>query len=91
MERSGQISFDQYVDTPLTPVVRDILRHLCEGDHPSYGSIVEWCETRGDCAQAVVCPQCGAQYLLDEEEMAELRLISTRTTEILSCGVVFDS
>jgi hypothetical protein len=90
MERSGTTSIDQYVDTPLSPVVREILQHLCESDHPTYGSIVEWCETRGDCAQAVVCPHCGAQYLLDDEEMGELRLISTRTTDILSCGVVFD-
>ena len=91
MERSSQTSIDQYVDTPLSPVVREILRHLCEGEHPSYGSIIEWCETRGDCAQAVVCPNCGAQYLLDDDEMAELRLVSIRTADGLSCGVVFDS
>lgn len=90
MERSGTINIDQYVDTPLSPLVREILQHLCEGENPSYGSIVEWCETRGDCAQAVVCPNCGAQYLLDDEEMSELRRVSTRTTDTLSCGVVFD-
>jgi hypothetical protein len=90
MEHSGAMNIDQYVDTPLSPLVREILQHLCEGDNPSYGSIVEWCETRGDCAQAVVCPNCGAQYLLDDEEMSELRLVSTRTTDALSCGVVFD-
>jgi hypothetical protein len=90
MERSGMTSIDQYGDLPLSPVVRDILRHLCESDHPSYGSIVEWCETRGDCCQAVVCPHCGAQYLLDDEEMSELRIVAARTAEALSCGVVFD-
>jgi len=90
MEHSSTTRIDQFVDSPVSPVVREILLHLCESDHPSYGSIVEWCETRGDCAQAVVCPHCGAQYLLDDDEMDELRLISTRTNEILSCGVVFE-
>lgn len=90
MEHSTTTSIDQLVDSPVSPVVREILLHLCESESPSYGSIVEWCESRGDCAQAVVCPHCGAQYLLDDEEMAELRLVSARTNEILSCGVVFD-
>ena len=90
MEHSSTIRPDAYGDTPLSPVVREILMHLCESENPTYGSIVEWCETRGDCAQAVVCPNCGAQYLLDDEELSELRLVSTRTTDMLSCGVVFD-
>jgi hypothetical protein len=30
------------------------------------------------------------QYLLDDEEMAELRVISARTGEILACGVIWD-
>jgi hypothetical protein len=90
MGHSELTRIDQYVDDQMSPVVRDILKHLCEGENPSYGAIIEWCETRGDCAQAVVCPECGAQYLLDDDEMAELRVISARTGEILACGVVFD-
>lgn len=81
---------DPYGDNSLSPVVREVLLHLCESENPTYGSIVEWCESRGDCAQAVVCPECGAQYLLDDDEMDELRRISAQTGEILSCGVVFD-
>ena len=90
MEHSSPTAVDQYMEGVVSPLVRQILLHLCEGDQPSYGSIVEWCESRGDCAQAVVCPHCGTQYLLDDDEMDELRLISTRTNDILSCGVVFD-
>lgn len=78
------------LDDDISPVVRQVMKHLCESDHPTFGSIVEWCETRGDCSQAVVCPHCGTQYVLDDEEMAELRLISLRTEDVLSCGVVFD-
>ena len=40
--------------------------------------------------EKVVCPECGVQYLLDDEEMAELRVISARTGEILACGVIWD-
>jgi hypothetical protein len=90
MEHSNTMRIDRYVDTNIGPVVRQILMHLCESDHPSFGSIVEWCESRGDCSQAVVCPHCNAQFVLDDEEMTELRLISLRTEEMLSCGVVFD-
>ena len=90
MGHSGMTRIDQYVDDQMSPVVREVLMHLCEAENPSYGSIIEWCEARGDCCQAVVCPECGAQYLLDEEEMAELRVISARTGDILACGVVFD-
>jgi len=81
VEQPRTVRIDQYVDEVTSPVVREILTHLCEMESPSYGSIIEWCETRGDCAQAIVCPECGAQYLLDDEEMAELRVISARTGE----------
>lgn len=90
MQHPGTARFDQFVDSPVSPVVREILLHLCESENPRYGSIVEWCESRGDCCQAVVCPECGAQYLLDDEEIDELRRISARTDQILSCGVVWD-
>ncbi|HYP61473.1 MAG TPA: hypothetical protein VEQ36_13675 [Thermomicrobiales bacterium] len=90
MDQSRAVRIDEYVDDVTSPVVREILMHLCEMENPSYGSIIEWCETRGDCAQAVVCPECGVQYLLDDDEMAELRVISARTGEILSCGVIWD-
>jgi len=90
VDQSRAVRIDEYVDDVTSPVVREILMHLCEMENPSYGSIIEWCETRGDCAQAVVCPECGVQYLLDDDEMAELRVISARTGEILSCGVIWD-
>ena len=90
MEHSGTMRIDRYVDSDVSPIVLQVLMHLCESDHPSLGSIVEWCESRGDCAQAVVCPYCAVQFVLDDDELAELRQISTRTEEMLSCGVIFD-
>lgn len=90
MEHGSSMKLDRYVDTDMSPVVREVLMHLCESDHPTVGSIVEWCETRGDCSHAVVCPHCGAQYVVDDDEMAELLVISLNTEEMLSCGVRFD-
>jgi hypothetical protein len=90
MESTGTTRIDRYVPEDVSPVVRDVLHHLCESEHPSFGSIVEWCETRGDCSQAVVCPHCGSQYLLDDDEMAQLLAVSRTTGDLLACGVRYD-
>ena len=90
MEHSSPSAIDRYMEVDVSPLVRQILMHLCEGDQPGYGAIVEWCESRGDCSQAVVCPHCGVQYVLDDDEMDELRRFAARTDAVLSCGVVFD-
>ena len=90
MEQYPATSLDAHFDEPMSPLVRQILGHLCEGENRGYGKIIEWCESRGDCCQAVECPYCGAQYLLDDEEMHELRRMAARTDELLSCGVIFE-
>ena len=90
MDNALPTTIDRYMGEGVSPLVRQILLHLCEGDQPNFGSIIEWCESRGDCSQAVVCPHCGTQYLLDDDEMDEIRRISLQTNDILSCGVVFD-
>ena len=90
MDQYAMTSLDAQFDEPMSPVVRQILAHLCEGENRGYGTIIEWCESRGDCCQAVACPHCGAQYLIDDDEMGELRRLSARTDEVLSCGVIFE-
>jgi hypothetical protein len=73
----------------LSPTVREVIRHLCGGDPGcrAFGFVVEWCETRGDCAYAVVCPGCSLQFLVDEEELAELRRWTDAEGNALVCGV----
>ena len=71
----------------LSPTVRDILVHLCRGECHTYGAVVEWCESRGDCCYAVVCPGCSMQFLVDEEELSELRGWTNTEGQALVCGV----
>ena len=73
----------------LSPTVRDIIHHLCHGEETcrAYGLVVEWCETRGDCCYAVVCPGCSHQFVVDEDELAELRQWTDAEGNALVCGV----
>jgi hypothetical protein len=72
---------------PLSPAVQQILAHLCAGDCHAYGDILEWCEARGDCSHAVVCPECRTQFVIDEEELEELQIWTNRHGSILVCGI----
>jgi len=80
----------------LGPTVRRIIAHLCgAGDDQepgcrAYGMVVEWCEGRGDCSFAVVCPGCSTQFLVDEEELAELSRWTDTEGNALVCGVRWD-
>ena len=56
----------------ISPNVLQILQHLCSASCHTFGGILEWCEARGDCAQAVVCPVCSSQFVVDDEELDEL-------------------
>jgi hypothetical protein len=73
----------------LSPTVREILHHLCAGPDPcrSFGFVVEWCETRGDCCYGVVCPGCSLQFVVDDDELAELRRWTDAEGNALVCGV----
>jgi hypothetical protein len=75
---------------PLSPRVREILHHVCREESQSYGAVVEWCETRGDCHHVVVCPACSVQFLVDEDELAELRRSTDAEGVALVCGVRWD-
>ncbi len=74
-------------DIPLSPSVREIIHHLCQEPCPTYGVVREWCETRGDCQQAIVCPDCSAQFLVDDNELIELRHWTDAFGVALICGV----
>lgn len=75
---------------PTTPAVHQILSHLCEGECHAYGDLLEWCEARGDCSHAVVCPACRAQFVIDAEELEELRLWTARNGHLFVCGIRYD-
>lgn len=75
---------------PASPAVSQILAHLCTGDCHTFGDVLEWCEARGDCSHAVVCPTCQKQFVIDEEELGELRQWTSRNGSIYVCGVLYD-
>lgn len=76
----------------MTPTVRQILSHLCgaESGCRDFGFVMEWCEARGDCAYAVVCPGCSTQFLVDDEELADLQRWTDDQGHALVCGVHWD-
>lgn len=71
----------------LRPVVHEIIRHLCEGNCHAFGSVLRWCETRGDCTYAIVCPQCSSQFLVDEDDLIELERWTDANGNALVCGI----
>ena len=73
-----------------SPAVQQILAHLCEGDCHAFGDILEWCEARGDCCFAVVCPECSTQFVIDDDEMDELRTWTVQNGNLLVCGIRLD-
>ncbi len=79
---------------PLSETVHEIIRHLCGGGGDpacrAFGGVVEWCEGRGDCCFAVVCPGCETQFVVDEDELAELRRWTDAEGHALVCGVRWD-
>jgi hypothetical protein len=78
---------DTLLADTLSPAVLAVLRHLCAGHCRGYGAVFEWCETRGDCAHAVVCPVCEAQFVIDDDELDELLRWTDEQGHALVCGV----
>ena len=71
----------------LSPTVQRIIAHLCQGPCHAYGVVLEWCETRGDCCYAISCPGCDEQFVVDEDELSELRRWTDAEGHALVCGV----
>ncbi len=74
----------------LSPAVQEIIQHLCASQCHTYGAVVQWCETRGDCTYAVRCPGCAKQFLVDDEELAELRRWTDAEGHALVCDIQWD-
>ena len=74
----------------LSPAVREIIQHLCASQCHTYGAVVQWCEARGDCTYAVRCPGCAKQFLVDDEELAELGRWTDAEGHALVCGIQWD-
>lgn len=72
---------------PSNPALGPILQHLCASECHTFGSVLEWCETRGDCVYAVVCPECRQQFLIEEHELADLERWTEANGTTLVCGV----
>jgi hypothetical protein len=81
---------DALMADTLSPAVLNVLHHLCHGGCHSFGGVLEWCEARGDCAQAVVCPVCAAQFVVDDDELTELLRWTDDQGQALVCGVRWD-
>ena len=90
MERSGPevVSLGAEV---ISPTVRVILDHLCRDDGcHTYGAVAEVCESRHDCVTTVVCPDCSRRFVVDEDELEELRRWTDAEGHALVCGVRFE-
>jgi hypothetical protein len=81
---------DAFLAESLSPAVLAVLRHLCQGTCHTFGAVMEWCETRGDCAQAIICPVCSAQFVVDDDELTELLRWTDGQGKALVCGVRWD-
>lgn len=75
------------LDAPI--IVTEVIAHLCEGECHAFGDLVEWCESRGDCTVAVVCPSCSRQWIIDDDELDALRRWTVTHGTHLGCGVAF--
>lgn len=75
--------------TPSTSV-KAIIDHLCQDPCHAYGAVLEWCESRGDCVSAVVCPSCNTQFVVDDDELAELQRWTDNQGQLLVCGIRLD-
>lgn len=65
----------------------EVLAHLCEGDCQTYGSVLSWCETRGDCVHVVTCPSCSTTFQLDDDDISALERWTDQNGDALVCGV----
>jgi hypothetical protein len=77
------------LDAPV--IVVEVIAHLCEGECHAFGDLVEWCESRGDCTVAVVCPSCSRQWIIDDDELDALRRWTATNGAHLGCGVSFEA
>jgi hypothetical protein len=71
----------------LSDSAMEVITHLCEGDCLTFGTVVSWCEARGDCVHTVTCPTCGTRYHLDEDDLNALERWTDQHGDALVCGL----
>ena len=77
--------------TEAPDIFTEVIAHLCEGDCHAFGDLIEWCEARGDCTVAVVCPSCSKQWIIDDDELDDLKRWTAANGSTLGCGVTFEA
>lgn len=73
------------VSTARYTQIEKVRDHLCSKG--LYGDVTEWCEARHDCVYVVTCPDCGEEFMLDEQDYDDLLRWSTSANQ--ACGVNF--
>ena len=81
------VVLDNTVIADMSPALEAIVRHLCEGDCHAYGDLIEWCDSRNDCIVAVVCPTCDTRFLIDDDDLIELKRWTASQGIAFGCGV----
>ncbi len=81
------VRVDQATVARMSEGAAEVIAHLCEGDCQTYGSVMSWCETRGDCVHVVTCPSCKTEYYLDDADIAALERWTDQHGSSLVCGV----
>lgn len=71
----------------MSPALEAIVRHLCEGECHAYGDLIEWCESRNDCIVAVVCPTCDTRFLIDDDDLDDLKRWTNANGIAFGCGI----
>jgi hypothetical protein len=82
------VTLDGELITGFSPALEAIVRHLCETDCHAYGDLIEWCESRNDCIVAVVCPSCDARFLIDDDDLVELKRWTDANGIAFGCGLM---
>lgn len=71
----------------MSASARNVLAHVCEGDCHTFGSVISWCEARGDCTHLVTCPGCGERWVVDDDDLTALERWTEANGGGFSCGV----
>lgn len=81
------VRVDQTSIAKMSEGAAEVLAHLCEGECQTYGSVLSWCETRGDCVHVVTCPSCSKTFQLDDDDINALERWTDQHGSNLVCGV----
>ena len=81
------VRVDETTVAKMSDGAAEVLAHLCEGECQTYGSVLSWCETRGDCVHVVTCPSCSTTFQLDDEDLDALERWTDQNGDALVCGV----